>query len=81
VARWVVGGPAAAQQLGRLAVVGVQEPLELLGGQGPDRQAGALVHRRAQLLQVLLLVAVAVEVPVEVVGVGLLAHVLLPSAS
>jgi hypothetical protein len=60
--------------------VGVQEPLELLGGQGPHRQAAALVDRRAQLLQVLLVLAgVAVEVlVVEVVGV--LAHVLLPSA-
>jgi hypothetical protein len=62
-------------------VVGVQEALELLGGQGPDRQAGALVDRRAQLLQVLLVV-VAVEVlVVEVVGVVVLAHVGLPSAS
>jgi hypothetical protein len=62
-------------------VVGGQEPLELLGGQGPDRQAGALVDRRAQLLGVLLvLVVVGVEaLVVEVVGV--LAHVLLPSAS
>jgi hypothetical protein len=61
--------------------VGVQEPLELLGGQGPDRQAAALVDRRAQLLQVLLVVVVAaVEVlVVEVVRVR--AHVLLPSAS
>jgi hypothetical protein len=80
VPRWVQGGPAAAQQLGRLVVVGVQEPLELLGGQGPDRQASALVDRRAQLLQVLVVVVVAVEVlVVEVVGV--LAHVGLPSAS
>jgi hypothetical protein len=62
--------------------VGVQEPLELLGGQGPDRQAAALVNRRAQLLQVLLiLLVVAAEVLVEVVGVSVLAHVLLPSAS
>jgi hypothetical protein len=30
---WVQGGPAAAQQLGGLADVGVQEPLELLGAQ------------------------------------------------
>jgi hypothetical protein len=74
---WVQGGPAAAQQSGGLVGVGVQEPLELLGGQGPDRQAGALVDRRAQLL---LLVAVEVLV-VEVVGVGALAHLLLPSAS
>jgi hypothetical protein len=64
-----------------LAVVGAQEPLELLGGQGADRQAGALVNRRAELLQVLLVV-VAVEVlVVEVVGVVVLAHLLLPSAS
>jgi hypothetical protein len=64
-------------------VVGVQEPLEFLGGQGADRQAGALVDRRAQLLGVLLvLVVVAVEVLVLVViGVLVLAHVLLPSAS
>jgi hypothetical protein len=61
--------------------VGVQEPLELLGGQGPDRQAAALVDRHAQLFQVLLVVVVAaVEVlVVEVVRVR--AHVLLPSAS
>jgi hypothetical protein len=61
--------------------VGVQEPLELIGGQGADRQAAALVDRRAQLLGVLLVVVVeAVEVlVVEVVGV--LAHVGLPSAS
>ena len=65
-----MGSPAAAQQPGGLVAVGVQEPLELLGGQGPDRQAGALVDRRAQLLQVLL-----------VVGVVVLAQVLLPSAS
>jgi hypothetical protein len=56
-------------------VVGVQEPLELLGGQGTNRQAAALVDRRAQLLGVLL-VLIAVGV-----GVGVLAHVLLPSAS
>ena len=50
--------------------MGVQEPLELLGGQGPDRQAGALVEGRAQLLGVLVLVVVAAEVlVVEVVGV------------
>jgi hypothetical protein len=71
---WVEGGPAAAEQLGGLAVVGVQKPLELLTGQGADRQAGALVDRRAKLLQVLLLVLVRV-------GVWVLAHVLLPSAS
>jgi hypothetical protein len=58
--------------------MGVQEPLELLAGQGPDRQAGALIDRRAQLLGVLLvLVVVAVEVLVMVVGVVVLAHVLL----
>jgi hypothetical protein len=65
-------------------LVGVQEPLELLGGQRPHRQAAALVQRRAQLLQVLILlvaVVVAVEVLVEVVGVLVLAHVGLPSAS
>jgi hypothetical protein len=50
-----------------LVLVGVQELLELLGGQGPDRQAAALVDRRAQLFQVLLVVLV--------VGVGVLAHV------
>ena len=72
---WVQGGPAAAQQLGGLALLGVQESLELLGGQGPDRQAAALVDRRAQLLQVLLVLVVVR------VGVGVLAHVLLPSAS
>jgi hypothetical protein len=30
--RWVEGGPAAAEPLGGLAVVGIQELLELLGG-------------------------------------------------
>jgi hypothetical protein len=55
-------------------LVGVEELLELLGGQGTNRQAAALIDRRAQLLQVLLLVLVAVRV-------GVLAHVLLPSAS
>ena len=70
----VEGGPAAAQQPVRLVVVGVQEALEFLGGQRPDRQAAALVERRAQLLQVLLVVVVAAGVlVVEVVGVG--AHV------
>jgi hypothetical protein len=60
--------------------VGVQEPLELLGGQGADRQAGTLVDRRAELLQVLVIALVAVEILlVEVIGV--LAHALLPSAS
>jgi hypothetical protein len=58
-------------------MVGVQEPLKLLGGQRPDRQAAALVDRRAQLLQVLVLIVLVVEV----VGVGVLAHVLFPSAS
>jgi hypothetical protein len=60
--------------------VGVQEPLEFLGGQGTHRQAGALVDRRAQLLLVPVVVAVEVLV-VEVVGGLVLAHVLLPSAS
>jgi hypothetical protein len=71
---WVQGGPAAAQQLGGLALMGVQEVLELLGGQGPNRQAGALVDQRAQVLQVLRVLFVWV-------GVLVLAHVLLPSAS
>jgi hypothetical protein len=72
---WVEGGPAAAEEPGGLAGVGVQEPLELLGGQGPDRQAGALVERRAQLLQVLLVLVVVR------VGVLVLAHVgLLPAS-
>jgi hypothetical protein len=61
-----------------LALVGVQEPLQLFGGQGPHRQAAALVERRAQLLGVFLVV-VAVEVLVRV-GVRVLAHVGLPSA-
>jgi hypothetical protein len=67
--------------------VGVKEALELLGGQGPDRQAAALVDRCAQLLQVLLVEVVVVPVEVlvlvlVVVGVGVLVvHVLLPSAS
>jgi hypothetical protein len=52
--------------------VGVQEPLKLLGGQGANRQAGTLVDRRAELLQVLVVV---------VVGVGVLAHVRLLPAS
>jgi hypothetical protein len=79
----VEGGPAAAQQLRRLVMVGVQEALELLGGQGPDRQAAALVDRCAQLLRVLLVpVVIAVEVlVVEVVRVRLLAHLPLPPAS
>jgi hypothetical protein len=82
--RWVEGGPAAAQQLGRLAVVGAQEPLELLGGQGPDRQPAALVDRRAQPLQLLQVLVIAAVVVVEVLVVevvGVLAHVRLPSAS
>jgi hypothetical protein len=71
VRRWVQSGPAAAQQLGALALVGVQETLELLAGQGADRQAGAMVDRRAELLEVLLVL----------VGVGVLAHVgLLPAS-
>jgi hypothetical protein len=80
VLQWVQGDPAAAQQLGGLADVGVQEPLELPGVQLPDGQPGALVDRAAELL-VLVLVVVAVEVLVVVVGVLGLAHVLLPSAS
>jgi hypothetical protein len=35
VYRWVQGGPAAAQPLDGLASVGIEEVLELLGGQGP----------------------------------------------
>jgi hypothetical protein len=62
-------------------VVGVQEPLELLGGQGPDRQAGALVERRAQRLQLLLFLAFEVLVVVGVVRVGVLAHARLLPAS
>jgi hypothetical protein len=69
--QWVEGSPAAAQPLGGLVGVGVQEPLELLGGQGSHRQATALIHRRTQRLQILL----------ARVGVGVLAHVRLPSAS
>jgi hypothetical protein len=69
--RWVQGGPAAAQQLGGLVVVGIQESLELLGCQGADRQAAALVDRCAQLLYVVFVG----------IGVGVLAHVRLPSAS
>jgi hypothetical protein len=37
VPRWVQRGPAAAKQPGGLVVVGVQEPLDLLGVQGTDR--------------------------------------------
>jgi hypothetical protein len=33
---WVQGGPAAAQQLGGLVGVDVEELLELVGGQGTD---------------------------------------------
>jgi hypothetical protein len=76
---WVQGGPAAAQQLDGLAGVGVQEPLELLGVQLPHGQAGALVDRAAELV-VLIVLAVEVLV-VEVVGVVMLAHLLLPPAS
>jgi len=55
--------------------VAVKEPLELLSGQRADRQAAAPVDRRANLLGVLLvLVVVRVEV-------GVLVHLLLPSAS
>jgi hypothetical protein len=74
---WVEGSPAAAQPLGWLAGVAFQESLEFLGGQGSHRQAAALVHGCAQRLQVLVLVAVRVRV----VGVGVVAHALLPSAS
>jgi hypothetical protein len=56
--------------------MGVQEPLELLAGQGTDRQAGALVDRAAELVVQVLAVQILV---VEVLGV--LAHLLLPSAS
>jgi hypothetical protein len=52
--------------------VGVQEPLELLGAQFPHRQPVALVDGAAEI---------AVQVLVVVVGVVVLAHVLLPSAS
>jgi len=65
------GGSRAAQPLGGLASVDVEELLELLGGQGTDGQAVALVEGRAELLQVVLVL----------VGVGVLAHGLLPSAS
>jgi hypothetical protein len=72
--RWVEGGPAATQPLGGLTgVVSGQEPLELLGVKSPHGQPVALVDRCAQLLQVLVLVAVAVG--------RLVAHVLLPSAN
>jgi hypothetical protein len=70
---WVQGGPAAAQELGGLVGVDLHEPLELLGIQFPDSQPVALVDRPATLIiQVL---------AGEVVGIGVLAHVLLPSAS
>jgi hypothetical protein len=70
----VQGTPAAAEGLGRLAVVGVHEALELLGREGANRQAAAPIDGRAQLLYVLLgLVATGV-------GLGVLAHLLLPSA-
>jgi hypothetical protein len=55
VPRSVEKGPAAAQQLGGLAGVGVQEPLELLGGQSTNRQAAAPVDRRAERLRVVLI--------------------------
>jgi hypothetical protein len=61
-----------------LALVGIQEPLELLGGQLPHRQPTTLVERAAEL--VVLVVAVEALV-VEAVGVWVLAHLLLPSAS
>ena len=54
VPRWVQGGPAAAQQLGGLAGVGVQEPLELLGVQLPHRQPVALVDGSAELVVLVL---------------------------
>jgi hypothetical protein len=53
--------------------VDVQEPLELLGAQGPHRQTTALIDRRTQRLQIIL-----ARIRVKV---GVLAHVLLPSAS
>jgi hypothetical protein len=52
VAQSIQGGPAAAQRVGELVGLGVQEPLELFSGQGANRKAAALVDRRAQLLQV-----------------------------
>jgi len=69
--RWLQGTPAAPEALGGLVGVDIQEPLELLGAQGPHRQATALIDRRTQRLQVLL----------ARIRVGVLAHVLLPSAS
>jgi hypothetical protein len=58
--------------------VGVQEPLELLGVQFPHRQPTTLVDRAAELA----VLVVAVEALVmEAVGVWVLAHLLLPSAS
>jgi hypothetical protein len=71
--RWIEGGPAATQPLGGLTGVSVQEPLELLGVKSPHGQPVALVDRCAQLLRVLVLVAVAVG--------RLVAHVLLPSGN
>jgi hypothetical protein len=59
--------------------VGIQEPLELVGVQLSHRQPGALVDRSAELV-VLSVVAVEALV-VEAVGVWVLAHLLLPSAS
>jgi hypothetical protein len=73
VARSIQRGPAAAQRLCGLVGVGVEELLELFGGEGTDCQAVALVEGRAQRLQVVLVLVG--------VGVGVLAHGLLPSAS
>jgi hypothetical protein len=73
VPRWAQGGPAAAKELGGLAGVGVQQPLELLGRQLPHRQAVAVVDGSAEVVVQVLVV--------EVVGVVVLAQVLLPSAS
>jgi hypothetical protein len=50
VVGWIEGGPAAAQPLGGLVLVGVEELLELLGGQRANRQAAAFIDRRAHLL-------------------------------
>jgi hypothetical protein len=48
--------------------VGLEEPGKLLGRQRPDRQAGALVDRRAKL-KVVRVVGVEVVVGVERAGV------------
>jgi hypothetical protein len=69
VPRWVQRGPAAAKEPGRLAGVGVQEPLELLCRQLPHRQPVAVVDRPAEVVVQVLVV--------EVVGVVVLAHGLL----